>query len=146
MPESTEQSYENHVRRLPLPFVLVSSALGLNIVVATALLIMRPSLQAAWMLIVALALAGLSWYVRFNSLVVQDRVIRLEEQLRLERLLPDDLRARAAGFSLDQLVALRFAADDELPDLARQVVDENLTDRAEIKRRIRSWRADLHRV
>lgn len=146
MPESTEQSYSNHVRRPPLPFALVGVVLALHVVIATAVLIARPSLTALWTFGVALALAGLPWYVRVNALIVQDRVIRLEERLRLERLLPDDLRGRLAELDLDQLVALRFAGDGEVPGLVRQVLDEDLHDRDAIKRRVRDWRADHHRV
>jgi hypothetical protein len=73
---------------------------------------------------------------------VQDRVIRLEMSLRLASVLPPDLRARASVLRPGQLVALRFASDAELPGLVRQVLDENLTDRREIKKRIREWQAD----
>jgi len=146
MPENASQTFETHVRRLPSLFVAVSAVLALNIVVTTAVLVWRRSPLAAWQVAVALALGGLAWFVRTNALVVQDRVIRLEERLRLERLLPDALRGRVGEFSLDQLVALRFAGDAELPALARQVLDEKLVDRDEIKKRIRDWRPDHHRV
>ena len=67
-------------------------------------------------------------------------------RLRLERLLPPDLRSRIPEFTVPQLVSLRFASDDELPALARQVLDEKLKDRKTIKRRIKSWQADLLRA
>jgi hypothetical protein len=107
---------------------------------------MQPSFITAWNLVVALALGGLAWYARINALVVQDRVIRLEERLRLERLLPDDLKPRIGELSVAQLAALRFAGDSELAGLVRQIVDENLSDRDTIKRRIRDWRPDHLRV
>ena len=89
-------------------------------------------------------LAG--YYLRAFPLGVQDRVIRLEERLRMERLLPADLRARIPDFTAKQLVGLRFASDEELPDLARKVLDQKITDRKEIKRAVRTWRADHQRI
>ncbi|HVQ54844.1 MAG TPA: DUF6526 family protein, partial [Thermoanaerobaculia bacterium] len=74
------------------------------------------------------------------------RVIRLEMRLRLERLLSPELHARIAGLTVEQLVGLRFASDDELPALVREVLEKNITERKEIKRRIRNWQADHQRA
>jgi hypothetical protein len=76
------------------------------------------------------------------ALAVQDRVIRLEMQLRLQNLLPADLRPRIPEFTVSQLVALRFASDAELPDLARKTLAENLRERKAIKQLIRDWQPD----
>jgi hypothetical protein len=95
-------------------------------------------------LVVALAVAAI--YGRIFALGVQDRVIRLEERLRMERLLPEDLRPRIPSFTTGQLIALRFASDAELPELARRVLTERLSDRKSIKAAIREWRADEQRV
>jgi dolichyl-phosphate-mannose--protein O-mannosyl transferase len=86
------------------------------------------------------------FYARIFALTVQDRVIRLEMRLRMERLLPPDLRARISEFTVPQLVALRFAGDEELPLLARQVLEEKLNDRKTIKRRVKNWQADFLRA
>jgi len=94
----------------------------------------------------ALALALLAWYARTFPLKAQDRVIRLEETLRLERLLPADLRPRIGELRAGQLVALRFASDAELPELTRAVLDGKLKGSNEIKQAIRSWRADHFRM
>jgi hypothetical protein len=80
------------------------------------------------------------------ALRAQDRIIRLEERMRLERLLPPTMKERAAGLTTSQLIALRFASDDEVPDLARRVMDGELHSRADIKRAIRAWRTDDLRV
>jgi hypothetical protein len=77
---------------------------------------------------------------------VQDRVIRLEMRLRLQQVLPANLRERIPEFTVSQLVALRFASDDELPGLARKVLEEKLTDRKAIKRLVQNWQADLLRA
>ena len=85
-------------------------------------------------------------FARLFALTVQDRVIRLEERLRLQRLLPDDLKLRIEEFSISQLVGLRFACDAELPALARKVLAENLRDRKQIKRLVQNWKPDYLRV
>ena len=77
---------------------------------------------------------------------VQDRVIRLEERLRCERLLPQDLHARIVEFEPGQLISLRFASDAEFPTLARKVLNEKMTDRKAIKQQIKDWRADFLRA
>ena len=64
----------------------------------------------------------------------------------MERLLPDDMKARIGDFSTAQLVGLRFASDDELPDLARRVLDEGMTDRKAVKGAVKNWRADDQRI
>jgi len=73
---------------------------------------------------------------------VQDRVIRLEERLRYERILPADLLARVSELSVGQTVALRFASDAELPGLMRKVLDQKLTNGKGIKMLVMDWRAD----
>ena len=83
---------------------------------------------------------------RTFALSAQDRIIRLEERLRLRELLPDDQQARINDFTTSQLIALRFASDAELPDLARQVLNEDITSRKAIKERIQTWRPDYQRV
>jgi len=146
MTDPTPQTYANHVRKLPRAYLAAASVVALQVVVATALLVRHPGWLALWQVLLALGLFGVAWFARTNALVVQDRVIRLEERLRLERLLPEDLRGRVDELTLGQIVSLRFASDGELAGLVRQVLDEGLTDRKEIKRRIQSWRGDHLRV
>ena len=83
--------------------------------------------------------------LRSYPLKVQDRVIRLEERIRLQALAPAEWHAQIYRLSEDQLIALRFAADDEVVELAKQALEENLT-RKQIKERIKSWRPDEWRV
>ena len=96
--------------------------------------------------LVAVALALLAWYVRIFPLRAQDRVIRLEERTRLERLLPPDLRSRIGELSTGQVIALRFASDAEVADLTRVVLDQKITGQDDIKQKIRDWRADHLRM
>jgi hypothetical protein len=92
--------------------------------------------------LVAAALLVTLFNERIRMLVVQDRVIRLEEQLRYARILPADLQSRIGEFSVSQFVALRFASDAELPELARRVLNEKLTDRKVIKKLVKNWKSD----
>ena len=96
--------------------------------------------------LVAAALLVTLFNTRIGMLGVQDRVIRLEEQLRYEKLLPPDLRSRIVEFDVAQLVSLRFASDAELPALARKVLDEKLTDRKAIKQLVKNWKPDYMRA
>ena len=97
-------------------------------------------------LLVAVALLLLAFNARIFALKVQDRVIRLEMHLRLKQLLPAELQPRIQEFTVGQLVSLRFASDAELPDLARKVLDEKLSDRKTIKKLIRNWQPDFLRA
>jgi hypothetical protein len=83
---------------------------------------------------------------RRMALTVQDRVIRLEERLRYERVLPADLKSRIGEFTVSQLVSLRFASDAELPPLARKVLDEKISERKAIKQMVKSWKPDYLRA
>jgi hypothetical protein len=104
------------------------------------------SLRGFESVVLALALVVFALSARLMALKVQDRVIRLEERLRLERLLPADLRPRIGEFTCGQLVALRFASDAELPGLARKVLDEKIVERKAIKQLVKNWRADYLRA
>lgn len=145
-PTVPPQTYSNHVRRLPMPYLGACVLLAIAALGAVVEVVLRPSLLGA----VAVLLAGcagiFAWYVRINALVVQNRVIRLEERLRLARLLPEELRSRIEELDSRQLVALRFASDAELPELVRAVLDGRLATGDSIKRAVRDWRADWLRV
>jgi len=91
---------------------------------------------------VAVALVLLAWYLRAFPLRVQDRIIRAEERERLARLLPPELRARIAELQPRQLIALRFASDEEVAALAARVLEERIGDPKVIKQMVRNWRAD----
>jgi hypothetical protein len=96
--------------------------------------------------LVAIALMLVAWYLRVFPLRAQDRVIRLEERQRLERLLPADLQGRIGELTTGQVIALRFASDAEVADLTRVVLDQKITGQNDIKKKIRDWRADHLRM
>jgi hypothetical protein len=97
-------------------------------------------------LMLAVGLVLLFFLSRTMVVTVQDRVIRLEERLRMRALLPADLQPRIDEISVKQLVALRFASDAELPALARKVVEEKIEDQKAIKKMVAAWRADYQRA
>jgi hypothetical protein len=99
-----------------------------------------------WEIAVALALLAVAFASRVMALTVQDRLIRLEETLRLQRCLPDDLRGRIGELSNGQLVSLRFCGDDEVAGLTRSVLEGKLKTRNEIKQQIKTWRPDNQRA
>jgi hypothetical protein len=146
MPEPTPQTYANHVRRVPALYTAGAAALALAFVGDLVLLFLYRSPTIVFPLLGLFGAAVALAYARTSAQVVQNRLIRLEERLRLERLLPADLAARIPELTVSQLVALRFAGDGEVADLVRAVFAENLTRRDEIKRRVRDWRADYLRV
>lgn len=145
-----EQSFRNHRRFVPLFHFVVGPILLVNFLWACYRLFRgmpyQPVFDRLLDMLVALALVAVFFFARIFALTVQDRVIRLEERLRLASLLPDDLRPRIPELTRSQLVALRFASDEELPALTRQVLDQRMRNPNEIKQQIRSWRGDHLRV
>jgi hypothetical protein len=141
-----EQSYKTHTRFLPLFHFFVSPVLLANLVVAVWRLVRIPALDTAWAVVFALALLGLAFVSRVQALTVQDRVIRLEERLRMRQLLPPDLQPHIDVLTHRQLVALRFASDEELAAMVRDIVGGRLTTPKDIKMRVRSWRPDWLRA
>ena len=140
------QNFENHTRVVPPYHMFALPVFLINFV--WRLVQLKDGINFASIMNVLLGAAFVVafLYARLFSLTVQDRLIRLEMRLRLERLLTPDLRSRIPEFTVPQLISLRFAGDDELPGLARQVLDERLTDRKTIKRRVKNWQADFLRA
>lgn len=136
------QNYANHGRIVPSFHIGVLLPLLANLLWWGYRFIQTASGDALVALVLGLALLLLAFTLRVQILTVQDRVIRLEMQLRLRMLLPADLAERAAGLSVKQLVALRFAGDAELVALVRDVLDGRLVDSKAIKQAVKNWRAD----
>jgi hypothetical protein len=142
------QSFKNHGRNDPPMHFFVFPVLTINLIVAIYIAIRywhHHLHHHLWWVVVSLALVVLAFKSRINDLKLQDRIIRLEERLRLAALLPAAELAHIDEFSIKQLVALRFASDSELPALAHRTLTQNLEPKA-IKEAITNWRADNHRV
>jgi hypothetical protein len=145
MAEKKPQTFANHTRLDPPFHFFVLPVFGLTAIAATVHFIWRPSWHSAAFFVVSVAAATAVIKIRMYALRVQDRIIRLEERLRLSTLLPETMRGRIPELTEDQLVALRFASDGELPKLAERAISEKLS-RADIKKDIQVWRPDYWRV
>jgi hypothetical protein len=139
------QSYANHTKFDPPFHFFVLSVLLINIFIVGYLLFRHPGIGGTWLLFVSVALFVLAGRVRSWATHLQDRVIRIEERLRLAAVLPEPLRSRIAELSDSQIVGLRFASDAELPALFQRALDEKLS-RSDIKKAISNWRPDYSRV
>ena len=140
------QSFENHAKLVTGYHRVATGLLFIPFFWMAYRTVTTFSLDQLMTLLFWLGVIVVAFFARVFPLGVQDRVIRLEERLRLRELLPDDLRGRIEELSTKQLVGLRFASDDELPDLARRVLDGEVTERDDIKRAVKSWRADHQRI
>ena len=140
------QNFSNHRRYIPMWHFFALPILLANVVVLATIFARDPSPLSGWNVIVSVALVLAVFVSRWMPLRAQDRIICLEETTRLERVLPADLRARIPELRRRHLIALRFAPDEELPDLTRRVLQGDLKTPSDIKRAIASWRADHLRV
>jgi hypothetical protein len=141
-----EQSYKTHARWLPLFHFFVIPVLLVNVLVEVSRLWRMPGLGTAYGVVLAVAILGVGFLTRTQPLTVQDRLIRLEMRLRLRQILPPDLQPRINDLTHRQLVAMRFASDDELPELVRDVFAGKITTPKDIKMRVKSWQADWLRA
>ena len=140
------QNFANHTRFVP-PFHYVAMPILLvNFVWAVRGLFNGITFDASLNALVAAALIIVALVARTFALKAQDRVIRLEMRLRMRELLPEDLQGRVNDFTPAQMIALRFAGDAELPELARKVLDEHITTATPIKKMITDWQGDYLRV
>ena len=140
------QTYKNHARVFPIFHYFALPVLTLNAINALRHVFQAPNRSTAFAFVVAAALMALALAARQMALAVQDRVIRLEMQLRLHALLPAPLAGRISELTPQQLVALRFACDAEMPDLVRDVLDGKLATQKAIKLRVKNWQADWLRA
>jgi hypothetical protein len=142
------QSFQHHTRFDPLFHFFVLPMLLLNLAFAIyATIHAWPGFMHThlWWIVMSLVLFGIAGVARSSALRAQDRIIRLEEQLRLADLLPEDQLELVDAVTLDQFIGLRFASDAEVVPLAQRAVAENLTLK-QIKESIVHWRPDHHRV
>ena len=145
---SAPQSYKSHARFDPpfhffvLPFLLLNFIFSIYVTIHHW---PEHRHMYLWWIVMSIVLVLLAGKSRAYALKAQDRIIRLEERLRLAALLPPAELARAYQLTEDQLIGLRFASDVELPLLVNRALAENLT-RKQIKEAITTWRPDYFRV
>jgi hypothetical protein len=145
---SAPQSLKNHSRMDPAFHYVILPILLVNLIAAIRTTIhdwpAHPQLNL-WWIVMSITLILMAGRSRAYALKAQDRVIRLEERLRLSTLLPATEHARIVELTPAQLIALRFAADEEVVALALRASSQNLQPKA-IKQSIVAWRPDHHRV
>ena len=143
---TTPQTLANHTRwHAPFHFFL-APVLLINVIWSVVLFVKQPGWNSGWWIIVSVSLVVLATLVRTNSLKVQDRLIRLEERLRYQQILSPALCQEAGALTPGQMVALRFAGDDELEALVAAVLAGKFGKPGDIKRAVKNWRADTFRV
>jgi hypothetical protein len=140
------QNYKNHARFVPMFHVGVLVPFLVNFVWAINRMRSGVTTETVMGLVMALALLLLAFSVRVMVMTVQDRVIRLEMRLRLREMLPSAMHADIPRLTIDQLVALRFASDAELPDLTREALAGKFASRKAIKMKVRDWQGDYLRA
>jgi hypothetical protein len=145
MSDSAPQSFKSHARFDPPYHFFLTVVVIANVVIAGIYMFYHFSFHSAWLVVLSIAALIALFKLRNYPLKVQDRVIRLEERLRLQALAPAEWHAQIYRLNEDQLIALRFAADDEVVELAKQALEHSLT-RKQIKERIKIWRGDDWRV
>ena len=139
------QSYSNHRRFAPLYHFVAFPIFLVNLVVAGIHWYREPSGTTAWLFVVAFGMLAMLGNSRLQAVMVQDRIIRLEEKLRLQALAPD-LVGHFDRLNRRQVAALRFASDAELPLLLRRVLAGEFASNGDIKKAIGDWKADFRRV
>jgi hypothetical protein len=143
---ATTQNFANHTRWHPPFHFFVLPVMLINFFWSVVEFVKAPGRNSGWWIVVSLALLLLTFFVRTNSLKVQDRIIRLEEKLRYQQVLSPAVVQQAGALTAGQIVALRFAGDDELEELVNVVVAGKLAKPRDIKQTIKNWRADTFRV
>jgi len=145
MSDTPEQNFKNHGRLDPPYHFILSTVLAVNLFIVLCFTVKNLNYFTEWLVVLSIAVFIPVIKLRTYPLKVQDRVIRLEERLRLQALAPAEWHAQIYRLDEDQLIALRFAADEEVVELAKQALEQNLT-RKQIKERIKVWRPDDWRV
>jgi hypothetical protein len=146
MAEQTPQNYANHTRWDPPFHFFVLPVAAISLLLTIWSLFQSPiTFTGIWAIVVGIAAVVAILKIRLYAVKNQDRIIRLEERLRLAILLPERLRARIPELTESQLLAVRFASDAELPGLVEKTLAGKLPN-AEIKKAIGAWRPDYFRV
>ncbi len=140
------QSYKNHAKVIPAFHFFVVPILLANVIWSARIAIQAPTTGSILASATALALITAAFFARFFALKAQDRVIRLEMRMLLRELWPAGLHPKISELTMSQLIALRFASDAELPELAQTVLRDGIISQKQIKLMIEEWKADHQRV
>ena len=140
------QNYDNHRKFVPGFHIVAFGLLAINLLYSLYVAATAFSADSVVAVLLAVALIMVMLYARLFALGAQDRVIRLEERLRLHDLLPPDQTGTVDNLTTAQLIGLRFASDGEVGALVATVTTEGIQDREEIKKRVTNWRPDHQRL
>lgn len=150
MAESTPQNYDNHVM-IPKSFLVVVMVFLVAAILTTIGLVKTGTVVGTCCIGTAVLLNAVAaifslFILRNYAVKLQDRIIRTEMRLRLAAVLPDELAVAAKSLTTKQLIGLRFASDEELPDLTRTVLDDKIEKTDAIKKLVKNWQPDYERV
>ncbi|MEO6589214.1 MAG: DUF6526 family protein [Pyrinomonadaceae bacterium] len=140
------QNFQNHIRWYPLAHYIISPLLLFNLIWQSVRLFQEPNWDRAENILLAITLILLSFAARLQPLTAQNRIIQLEEKLRYKEILSADLQRKAEQLDTSQMIALRFASDQELGELIERTLNGELKTSKEIKTAIKNWRGDYLRV
>ena len=140
------QNYENHTRWLPPYHFFLAPLMLVNLIFWIVRMVQGPSWDRGMLIILSIGLVALTLLSRIMTLTVQDRLIRLEERLRYKTVLSPELAEKAMGLRRSQVVGLRFASDEELPELVERTLNGEFEKQKDIKTAINNWRADYLRA
>ena len=146
MSAARTQSYANHRRFFVLYHYIALPIVVFNVVQTAIVAARAPNRTTIWAFVFAVGIAAGILAGRTMVLIVQNRVIRLEQRLRLVSLLPDHLRGRIVELNLSQLIGLRFASDAELASLVERCLAGELKNSEDVKKAITNWQADFLRA
>ena len=142
----SDQNFENHAKVVPAYHYWMTSMLVLPSLYLGYGVVTDFSFADLVTFIFSVGVVFAAFFARWFALGVQDRVIRLEERMRMEKLLPEDLKHRIPEVTTEQMIALRFASDEELTGLVFTALSEGISDRKTLKQAIKNWRADNQRI
>ena len=140
------QTYSNHVRWFPPFHFVLAPFMLVNLIYWIVRMVQVPSWDHGWMIVVSLALTVMILVARVQALKVQDRVVRLEERLRYREVLSPELAEKAVNLRTGDMIALRFASDEELPGLVEKTLAGGFEKPKDIKLAVKDWRGDYLRV
>lgn len=140
------QNYQNHVRYFPLVHFILMPIMFFNLIWQSVRLYQEPSWDRGELILLSVAFLAMIVAARAQALKAQDRVIRLEESLRYQKILSPDLAFQAEQLPFNNKVALRFASDEELSELVQKAINGEFKGSKEIKLAVKDWRGDFLRV